>query len=207
MTPALINTAYMPPLHYIAAISRVSDVYIEIMETYRKQTCRNHCSIYGPNGKQTLTIPVIKVNGNHTLTKDIRISRHQPWQKIHWRSIKTAYNNSPFFLYYKDYFAPFYEKPYEFLIDFNFALLEQILSVLKIPVNLHFTETFKKVVVGYDDLREKLVDRNTDLFMPSAHYTQVFEPSHGFLPGLSILDVIFNLGPESASYLIILKTG
>ena len=185
----------------MAAISRVSDVYIEVMETYRKQTCRNHCTIFGPNGKQTLTIPVIKVNGNHTLTKDIRISGHQPWQKTHWRSIKTAYSNSPFFLFYEHHFAPLYEKHFEFLVEYNFVLLEQLLKVLKISATVHFTKTFSKSPSCFFDQREKYVVRNIGFLTPSVHYTQVFEPSHGFMQGLSIIDVIFNLGPESAAYL------
>jgi hypothetical protein len=171
------------------------------METYRKQTCRNHCLIYGPNGKQKLTIPVVKVNGNHTLTRDIRISDHQPWQKIHWRSIQTAYNNSPFFLYYEDDFAPFYEKRFEFLVDLNSAFLGTILKILKVPVIPQYTTSFKKIPEGITDLRETLVAGNIDLLTPAIHYTQPFEPTHGFLPGLSIVDLIFNLGPEAGSYL------
>ncbi len=199
--PALVNTAYLPPIQYIAAFQDASGAAIEIMETYRKQTCRNHCLIYGPNGKQKLTIPVVKVNGNHTLTRDIRISDHQPWQKIHWRSIQTAYNNSPFFLYYEDDFAPFFEKRFEFLTDLNSALLGMILKVLKIPVAPQFTTSFEKIPEGFTDLRETLVADNIDLLTPAIHYTQPFEPAHGFLPGLSIVDVIFNLGPEAGGYL------
>ena len=105
--PLLIATSYLPPALYMAETAKADEIIIEAFETYTKQTCRNHCLIYGPNGRQTLSIPVIKVNGNHTITKDIRISTHQPWQKIHWRSIKTAYSNSPFFLFYQDYLSPF----------------------------------------------------------------------------------------------------
>ena len=199
--PALVNTAYLPSIQYIAAFQEVSGVAVEIMETYRKQTCRNHSLIYGPNGKQKLTIPVVKVNGNHTLTKNIRISDHQPWQKIHWRSIQTAYNNSPFFLYYEDYFAPFFENRYEYLTDLNSALLERILKILKIPIVPQFTTSFEKSPEGFTDLRETLIADNIDLLTPTVHYTQPFEPAHGFLPGLSVIDLIFNVGPEAGAYL------
>jgi hypothetical protein len=197
----LTNTAYLPPVQYMAALSGASVVSIEVMETYRKQTCRNHCVIYGPNGKQTLTIPVTKVNGNHTMTRDMRISNDQPWQKTHWRSIKTAYNNSPFFLYYGDYFAPFYAKKYDFLVDFNFEILTKVIKLLKIPVNLQVTTSYTESSGEIADLRDVLVAGNNCQQKKSTPYTQVFEPVHGFIPGLSVLDVICNLGPESAAYL------
>ncbi len=100
--PVLLTTAYFPPVGYMAEVLRADTVVIEVHETYPKQTCRNHCVIQGPNGRQTLSIPVTRINGNHTKTRDILISTHEPWQKTHWRSIQTAYNNSPFFLYYLD---------------------------------------------------------------------------------------------------------
>ena len=197
----LANTVYLPPGQYMSEISRASEITIEIMETYRKQTCRNHCSIYGPNGLQTLTIPVIKTNGNHTKTRDIRIAGDQPWQKIHWRSIKTAYNNSPFFLYYGDYFEPFYNRNYNFLVDFNFDLLQKVFTILKIPSILLITSDYRQNPDGMVDLRDKMEIQQPEAKPAPGHYTQVFEPRHGFIPNLSIIDIIFNLGPETAAYL------
>jgi hypothetical protein len=184
----LLPTAYLPPITYLVECLHSVRVSIEAFETYKKQTCRNHCEIYGPNGRQKLSVPVIKVNGNHTLTKDIRISYCQDWQKIHWRSIETAYNNSPFFLYYREHLEPFYIKKFDFLLDFNTGLLEVIFLIFRIEKEINFTDHFEKLSA----------DHNTFLFQ---HYTQVFENRSGFLPDLSIIDLIFNLGPDAAEYI------
>jgi hypothetical protein len=184
----LFTTAYLPPIAYLAKCARSENIMIEAFETYSKQTFRNHCHIAGPNGKQKLTIPVIKVNGNHTFTKDIRISYSHDWQKIHWRSIETAYNNSPFFLYYRDYFEPFYLKKFDLLLDFNSQILEVILNILRIERQILFSEHFEN--------RSSTLHNN--IFQ---HYTQVFETKIGFIPDLSIIDLIFNLGPDSVEYL------
>jgi hypothetical protein len=185
----LFITAYLPPVSYITECIRSDKIVIESFETYHKQTFRNHCIIAGPNGKQQLTVPVIKVNGNHTLTKDIRISYSQEWQKNHWRSIETAYNNSPFFLYYRDYLEPFYLKKSDFLLDFNTKLLEIIFIILRVEKEIGFTDHFGNLTA--DDF---------NLIFPP--YTQVFENKSGFVPNLSIVDLIFNLGPEAREYLM-----
>jgi hypothetical protein len=184
----ILSTAYLPPLAYLVECLHTERVIIETFETYKKQTPRNHCLVYGPNGKQKLSIPVIKVNGNHTLTRDIRISSFQNWQTIHWRSIETAYNNSPYFLYYRDYFEPFYLKKFDFLLDFNTKLLEVLFVIFRIKKEIGFTDHFENPSVTPNNL----------LFPP---YTQVFTAKSGFLPNLSIIDLIFNLGPDAVQYL------
>lgn len=196
-----LTTAYLPPIAYMARAIRADAITIEAWETYAKQTCRNHCSIFSPNGRQTLTIPVIKVNGNHTLSRDIRVSKHQPWQKIHWRSIETAYNNSPFFLYYQDNFIPFFEKEFDFLIDFNMQLLEVVLKSLKVNLPAQLSSDFLPELPM--DQREWLVSKKCHAESPE--YVQVFSEKSGFMPNLSVIDLIFNLGPESQQYLINLK--
>ncbi|MEI7723784.1 MAG: WbqC family protein [Bacteroidota bacterium] len=197
----LFTTAYFPSVSYMAEVLRADDIVIEAFESYTKQTCRNHCTIFGPNGQQTLSIPVIRTNGNHTLTKDILISEHQPWQKIHWRSIETAYNNSPFFLYYQDHFVSFFEKNYRFLIDLNTEILKTLIQLFKINRSIRFTTQFEKSPLGIYDYRTVFGAKYTGQNSHLQHYTQVFESRHGFIPGLSILDVIFNLGPEALPYL------
>jgi hypothetical protein len=184
----IVPTAYLPPVAYMVECMHSERITIEAFETYKKQTCRNHCAIYGPNGRQRLSIPVIKVNGNHTLTKDIRISYSQDWQKVHWRSIETAYNNSPFFLFYRDHLEPFYFKKFDFLLDFNTKLLDVLFMIFRIEKEIGFTDHFGKASIHQDHL-----------FFPS--YTQVFEAKSGFLPNLSVIDLLFNLGPEAVDYL------
>jgi hypothetical protein len=188
--PLILSTAYLPPISYIRECLQADEVMLEMHETYRKQTIRNHCFIAGPKGKQQLTIPVIKVNGNHTKTKEIRISDAMPWQRNHWRSIETAYNKSPFFLYYRDYFEPFYLKKVDFLVDFNMMLLEVVFNVLRIEKRITSTDHFHKPV-------DALI---TEVLKP---YTQVFVDLYGFLSDLSVIDLIFNLGPDTLEYFTI----
>lgn len=197
----LLATAYMPSVGYMAEVIRAEEILIEAFETYTKQTCRNHCVIFGPNGRHTLSIPVIKPNGNRTLTRDVQVSTHQPWQKIHWRSMETAYNNSPFFLYYQDDIAPFYEKSYRFLADLNMEILHVLLRLLRTSRQARFTDNYQDSPAYCRDLRAKYGAKNDQHMTVYPHYTQVFESRHGFIPGLSILDLIFNLGPEAPFYL------
>jgi len=199
--PLLISTAYLPPVSYISGCMGSKDLFIEQFETYPKQTSRNRCYIYGPNGLQVLSIPVLKVNGNHTLTKDIRISQSIPWQRLHWRSIETAYNNSPFFLYYRDEFEKIFKLRFDFLMDHNTQLLETVFRILKISSTIKLTDEFQKNPENLVDQR-KLSGKNKAFSSNSPPYMQVFSPKHGFIPDLSIIDLIFNLGPESSGFLI-----
>lgn len=179
-------------------IIRAEEAVIEANETYLKQTCRNRCTIYGPNGKQTLTIPVNRVNGNHTLVKDVRIAYDQPWQQLHWRSIETAYNNSPFFLYYKDDLVPFFQYRYDFLIDFNSELLLLLFKLLKTKSKIIFSEGYS--LDNCTDQREMQVSKKSEFHNPP--YIQPFAFRWGFITNLSIIDVLFNLGPETVDYLM-----
>jgi hypothetical protein len=185
----------------MAAAAAATEIFIEAFETYPKQTCRNHCSILGPNGMQVLSIPVIKPNGNHTLTKDIAISAHHPWQKTHWRSIETAYNNSPFFLYYQDLFLPFYTRKYKYLLDLNLDILQAVLMILKAARPVILTDNYLKTPVNETDLRSVFGKKKQTNPINLPAYTQVFETRFGFVPDLSILDILFNLGPETSFYL------
>lgn len=196
------STAYLPPISYISGCLHSEQVLIEQFETYSRQTIRNRCLIYGPNGMQALSIPVRKVNGNHTLTRDIRIVTSTPWQRLHWRSIETAYNNSPFFLYYKDTFEAVFTKKFDSLLELNTHLLGIIFSILGVTKKIVFTQSFMSLPAGKEKsevfLPEKKQVKSSDL----PPYTQVFSPKHGFIPDLSIVDLLFNLGPESLDYLL-----
>jgi len=197
----LLTTSYLPPVSIISALFGSERIVIEGFETYTKQTCRNHCFIYGPNGPQLLSIPVFKVFGNHTMVKDIQISYNNHWQKIHWRSIETAYNNSPFFLYYRDQLEPFYRKRIDLLLDFNTELLKVLLGILGLDKKIEYTGHYIKQPEKLLDLRglDKRKSQFSNILYPE--YQQTFHPKFGFLPDLSIIDLIFNLGPEALDYL------
>lgn len=216
----LLPTAYLPPVSWFKACAAADEILIEAWETYPKQTIRNHCEIGGPNGRQRLTIPVTKPNGNHTLTKEIRITSHLPWQKIHWRSFEAAYNKSPFFLYYRDYLLPFYEREFDFLLDFNMELTDVLFQAIRMDKPISLTQTFEKNPEEIKDLRypasgarHLATPGRGLLFAPTsgiwnpeagsrlAAYYQVFGDRHGFLKDLSIVDLLFNMGPEASQYL------
>ncbi|MFH1160592.1 MAG: WbqC family protein [bacterium] len=195
----LISTAYLPPISYMAACLDADEVLIEAQETYPKQTFRNRCCIYGPNGKQALIIPVRKPDGNHTKTKDIRLDSSVPWRKHHWRSFEAGYNKSPYFLYYKDDFQPFFHRQYTFLIDFNTGLLETLFRMIRLEKKVKFTDRFEERSTEVEDMRFTLSSKHQQFEYPA--YIQVFSSRHGFIPNLSVIDLLFNLGPEARNYL------
>lgn len=160
---------------------------MEQYENFQKQTLRNRCWIDSPNGKLALTVPVDRSTfvGGKCLTKDVRVSYHQDWQRQHWYALESSYYNSPFFEYLQDDFRPFYERHWNFLIDLNEALTDKCLELLDLPAGIQRTENY----VGIDDLS------NTQTV--AKPYYQVFAHKHGFLPDLSIIDLIFNMGPEA----------
>jgi hypothetical protein len=195
----IVSTSYFPPLGYFFVLVKARDIFIEVHETYPKQTCRNHCCIYSANGKQTLSVPVRKPEGNHTLTRDIRIRYDLPWQKVHLRSIEAAYSNSPFFLYYKDYFLPFFTGHYDSLVELNSGILQTIFRILHIRKEPELTGSFVRVPLNLTDHRSDLTSKRHDFSSPP--YFQTFSEKYGFISNLSILDLIFNLGPEAEEYL------
>ncbi len=192
-----LPTAWFPPVAYMAACLDADEIRIEAEETYSRQTCRNRCAIRGPNGRQVLSIPVHKVSGNHTKTREVRIAFREPWQRNHWRSIEAAYNQSPFFLYYRDDLEGFFREEIPLLIDLNTRILETLFRLLRIEKKITLTESFDgESAAGPSSI---LVSKHHHPPLPA--YTQVFGQPGDFLPNLSILDCLFNLGPDTTGYL------
>ncbi len=201
---AIVNTAYLAPVQYYSKFLLYDEIYIEQFDSYSKQTYRNRCRILGANGPLNLTIPVIKGSGKKTQTKDIRIDYATAWQKNHWRSIFSAYNSSPFFEFFAEDFAPLYDKKETFLIDFNHKLHQIISEHIELDIETHYTSSFEKKFNG-DDYRniispKKPYQQNDPSFKPAA-YTQTFDEKFDFIPNLSIIDLLFNKGPESEEIL------
>ncbi len=180
---------------------------LERFEHYPKQTYRNRCIIYGANGPQTLTVPVSKGNELKVYTKDIRIDYSMNWTKLHLKALESAYRSSPFYQYYIDDFIPFYEKKYLFLYDFNLELLSKTFEIIGIHCNTKGTDSYLKVLPqDYRDYRDLIHPKMRmyvadPAFQPPV-YRQVFEPKHGFIANLSILDLLFNAGTDA---LLLLK--
>jgi hypothetical protein len=201
MRTLLTATSYFPHAYYIAECLRSERIVVEACETYTKQSYRNHFEIAGPNGRQKLTVPVIKTEGNRTRTKDIRISYDLPWQNIHLRSLSTAYNKSPYLTYYIDPFLPIFEKRFDFLLDLNHLILWKVLETLQAGKEISITDGYEKTPSGAVDLRKELVVKQPLLRGVFPSYTQPFTERYGFLENLSVLDVIFCLGPAAKDYL------
>ena len=201
MESVLLSSAYLPPVSFFTAINSGGDVLIEQYDNYCKQTYRNRCRIATASGIQTLTIPVVKADTPKQLMKDVRISDHGEWRRQHWNALESAYMNSPFFMYYQDDFRPFYEKKYEFLIDFNTELTLRIMELAGINKQLKLTESYQKDP-NVLDLRDMIEPGIKEPENPLP-YWQVFKQKYGFLPNLSAVDLLFNMGPEFPLYLCV----
>ena len=200
MQTTLLCSAYLPPVSFFTAINSGGDVLIEQYDTYCKQTYRNRCRIATASGIQTLTIPVVKSTAPKQLMKDVRISDHGEWRRQHWNALESAYMNSPFFMYYQDEFRPFYEKKYEFLIDFNTELTLRIMELAGIYRPIKLTESYTRKSDDILDLRD-LIDPGKNDPEKTKEYWQVFKQKHGFIGNLSAIDLLFNMGPEFPLYL------
>ncbi len=201
----LFSITYLGPIHYFSKLLEYDEILIERYENYTRQTYRNRCMIYGANGRLSLSIPVRKGDEHKILIKDIRIDNNKKWQNLHWRSIESAYRSSPFYEFYFDEIAGFYKKKYDFLLDFNMEILHVILKVLEVNVNIGLTDEFVPVAGNnVDDLRDLIHPKKSYRKDPSfspVFYNQVFGYRHGFLPNLSIIDLIFNEGPGAIEIL------
>lgn len=195
----ILSTAYLAPIQYYCKLLNYSEVFIEFHENFIKQTYRNRCKIYSANGELSISIPVKKID-TKTKIKDLLIDYDTNWTKIHWKSIEAAYRSSPFFEFYEDDLRPFYKKKYKYLIDFNIELQNVILEHLDLSVNVKFTEKYLHFP-DYDDLRNIITPKKNINTYNTPEYTQVFKDKHGFIPNLSIIDLLFNEGPNAIEIL------
>ena len=209
MRTALLQTTYFGPIQWYQKLYRYDQTLIEQYDSYQKQTYRNRCVIATANGLQTLTVPVEhsvnsqELSANSPKVKDLRISDHNQWRRIHWNALQSAYSESPFFDYYADDIRPFFEKRYEFLIDFNEAIRQTVCDLLDIHPNVSYTSDFSLQPSAVDDYREVINAKHpqADADFRPRRYWQVFEDRHGFQANLSILDLLFNMGNEAVFYL------
>ena len=220
MTPPLLSTAYLPSVAYMAVLARHDSVVIEQKETFPKQTFRNRAAIATGNGVLMLNVPVVRPCGNHTRTEQMTLSYNEPWHIRHWRAIVAAYSAAPYFLYYRDELEQILLQRHERLLDLNHALLRYLLKKLKIDCQISYTDNFTPPTTppSPTDLRTLLTDKHTlptDNHTPQPSdsqfsilnsqfppYPQVFDTRLGFLPNLSAIDLLFNLGPEAKQLLL-----
>jgi len=202
MNKVLLTTAYWGPVQYYAKVLRHDEVWIEQDEHYNKQSYRTRCRIYGANGPLTLSVPVKKPSLKASI-KEVTLDYDTSWRKMHWKSIESAYRSSAFFEFYEDELREFYEEKYTFLLDFNRRLHEWVCEQLGIDDTLHPHTDFRDTN-GFADFRNtvhpKVAWQRDSSFKPS-EYFQVFGEKLGFIPNLSILDLLFNEGPNSLQVL------
>lgn len=202
MKTVLLSSAYLAPIEYYTKLYTADRILVERYDHYIKQTYRNRCVIVGANGTLSLTIPTEKEEFPKVLMKDVRISDHGNWRHVHWNALESAYRNSPFFEYYADDFRGFYEKKYSYLWDFNEALCDVVCSLIDLHPNKIGTTDYQiELENEIDDFRDVIhPKKNYKEVDPSFHplpYYQVFKEKFGFIPNLSIVDLLFNMGPES----------
>ncbi len=195
-----LSTAYLPPSEYFAAIADYDEVLIEREENYLKQTYRNRCYILSANGIQQLSVPVLLGSFHKTPVRDIRIDYSKRWQQVHLGALMSAYGSSPFFIYYFETIREIITGNHTYLLDLNKMLLEAILKMIRLDKKVSFTDVFNPVEGNSNDLRYSINPKKPSRYRPGK-YQQVFESDLQVSARLSILDILFNAGPETKTYL------
>lgn len=195
----IFPTAYLPDIRYVSLFLKSEAPKIEIFETYQKQSCRTRCNVMTANGLQTLTVPIVKINGNHTMTKDIAISYREPWQQIHQRCLESAYRKTPYFDYYFPYLEKAYSTRFDTLIELNEFCMSFIFKTLKIRRQIAYTADYEPIS-DKGDYRVGLSKwTKNDTAFP--RYYQVFSDRQPFVSNLSVIDLLFNEGPAAIQYI------
>ncbi|MEJ2113348.1 MAG: WbqC family protein [Flavobacteriaceae bacterium] len=196
----VIHPTYFPNIAHFIALVKADEVTFEVDDNYQKQTYRNRSYIYAANGKLLLNIPIIHTQKNRQKYRDVKIANVSKWQELHWKSLESAYRTSPFFEFYEDELKPLFTTKAKFLMDFNFKCFDTICDCLQLDLNTTKTHKFEKEISDKLDYR-KLVNAKKEQLFEFDKYTQVFTNKHGFISNLSILDLLFNEGPNATQYL------
>lgn len=198
--PALLHPNYFPNVAHMAIMLQSEAIIFEYCDNYAKQTYRNRCCIMSANGLLQLNIPVIHTQKDRQLYRNVEVSHAEKWQNNHLKSLETAYSKSPFFEFYIDELKPLFAKEVNNLYEFNMDCLKVVFECLQLDFNFKVTEAF-------EPKPEKNVDARTLVFCKKEvtqsfdKYIQVFSEKHGFIGNLSILDLLFNEGPNTVNYL------
>lgn len=196
---SLFIPTYFSPISQYAALVKADKIVFEMEDNFQKQSFRNRCYIYNSNGKQLLSIPVKNPETNgRKKTKDTLIENDFPWQDQHFKSLQTSYRVSPYFEFFEDDIAPLFHKKYKFLHDINLDTFLFVADALQIETNFSKTVTYQ-IETSEKDCRF-LAEKNLQPEKEFLSYTQMFDDKHGFIPNLSILDLLFMEGPNAVSF-------
>ena len=195
----LLYPTYFPNISSYIVMAHAEKLVFEVQDSYQKQTYRNRCYICGANGKLGLHIPVKYSQKNRQNTSEILIDNSSNWQSIHWKSLESAYKTSPYFEYYQDDLVSLFTTKKESLLGFNLECIEIINSCLNLSIkyskSLEFNKEKQQKEYRY------LVNARKESEIKINPYIQVFQEKHGFINNLSILDLLFNEGPNAKSYI------
>lgn len=202
----ILSSTYFGPVQWYQKLAGSDTVYLEQHDHFIKQTYRNRCVIATTQGPQALTVPVESPQGlriDKTELKDVRISDHGAWRHLHWQALQSAYGESPFFEFYADDLRPFFEKRWDILFDFNLAITRKMCELLDIEPHIELTESYLPCPDDAVDYRDAIRPKHplSDASFSPRPYYQVYQQKFGFLPNLSILDLLFNEGNEAVLYL------
>ena len=206
----IIEVQYFPPIEYFKQLFQFPHVVIEAHENYQKGSYRNRCHIANSTGIQVLSVPLRKGKNAKQPIREVAIAYDMDWQKQHWQSLQTAYGSAPFWEHYAPQLEPFFLKRWDYLFDLNMAILETFLKILKLKntVTVSFSTDYEMNFTAKEiidtpsgarqervDLRNKILPNKTNF--QGEKYAQLFQERTGFLPNLSILDLIFCTGPQA----------
>ncbi len=197
----LSELQYFPPISFVSALFKESYVLFDLYEPYRKMSFRNRCMIAGSHGIISLSIPLTDGRNQNLPMNDVLISNQEKWQARHFKSMQSAYNRSPFFEYYRHELALIYQQPFDRLADWNFYCLNWLGEKIDWPAEIRITDKAVPFLAeGYNDCRNLILPKNFGQWNP-VKYRQVFEERTGFSPNLSVIDLLFNVGPEAGELL------
>jgi len=195
----LIHPGFFSPIIQYVLVAKSQSIIFEIKDNFQKQTFRNRCHIYSAQGNLMLNVPVVHQRGIKQKTTDVKIDYKDSWNKLHLKSLQSAYSSSPFYEFYVDDLTKVLNSNFSFLQDLNLACHDFIMDALQLELPTSFSKKYIVEYQGYDG--RSLVLAKPEKQYPLSRYIQVFEQSHGFVPNLSILDLLFMEGPNALNYL------
>jgi hypothetical protein len=200
---AVLPVYYLPNIHYFSRLFLFDDFLLDDREGFERQSYRNRCYIAGANGILPLIIP-IQNRGTGQLTREVKIDNTNNWQRVHWQSIRSAYGKTPYFEYYADSLQTHFTGSCDSLFEYNVAMLKTLLKLAGMP-KPHITPASEVQLSESHTRIAELIHPKKDYTLDSAflpqRYMQPFEDRLGFIPNLSIIDALFNLGFGTRDYL------